>query len=656
MPNQGQSEQQWQQSVHRAQSCLKQQDYPGAIEAARESLQLKPDQALSLSLLASGLNEQGDYFAALQCIDQAHLLEPDNDTYLRIKAEICLKQGDLDIAQQLIEESLDHSPNDLAAREFLGDVLRGKEQFEDAMSIYLDLPESAALKPKMFTCMMHLKVFECHPRVEKLALDYLSDRQNEPNHLAKLICDLLSLKYLSKDDIDLNILASDPLLSLSLSKMILCLHSFEPLLLNLRAGMLQTCLGQLCIPDNLETLCCALARQCYSNEYCWFINEDEQTLLDGLEVLYCQTMEAGINKPDEISAIVILLAMYKPVTQLPHCEQLAAMPLMAWPKPMQEFIQIGLLDILEEREIALEIPSVSEIHDAVSLQVQARYEEHTYPRWLTVDHADRSTPYVSLYDYLDIQAEDFFPGETLQILIAGCGTGQQSNHLAEQTEDTQITAIDLSRASLAYGKRMAQRHSLNNVEYIQGDILELGSFGKQFHVIECSGVLHHLQDPMAGLTVLAGLLKPGGLLKLGLYSTLAREPINRLRNLSERIDVQPTAENIRSLRHHLLFGDIEPEFERILDWPGSHSMSGCRNLLFPVQERQFTLLQIKEMLSQHSLIFKGLQIVDEDALTRYRAMFPWAIDLVNLDNWHELEQEYPTTFANMYQFHCQLGS
>lgn len=659
MHRQGQSEQQWQQSQRQAQSCLQQQDYPGAIEAARESLQLKPDQARSLGILAGGLKEQGDYLTALQCIDQAHSLEPDQGIYRRIKAEICLKQGDLNSAQQLTEEILDHTPADHAAREFLGDVLRIKKQFENALIAYQDLPESAALKSKIFDCLTHVRIFRSHPlfkakmgtAVEILLMDYLNDDRYNSGHLSRLTCDLLARKHLSQDHIDLNVLAADPLLSLSLTKFVFHQRSLEPLLLNLRAGLLQTCLEQLSIADDLETLGCALAIQCFSNEYCWYINEEEQTLLDGLEVLYCQTVEAGMDHPDEISAIVLLLALYKPVFRLPYHEQLAAMPLMDWPEAMRQLIQIGLLDILEEREIALGMDSI----DKANQTRQVQTEEQPYPRWLTLNRTDQVTPYVDLYEYLEIQPEDFFPAETLQILVAGCGTGQRSNILAEQTKDARITAIDLSGASLACGKRMAQRYKLNNVEYLQGDILQLHSLQKRFHVIECSGVLHHLQDPMEGLAALVGLLKPGGLLNISLYSTRAREPVIRFRNINNRIGVQPTDENIRLIRQQLICGEVESEVEPILSWQDFYSMSSCRDLLFPVREHQFTLLRIKEMLAHHSLVFKGFKLDSRETLTQYRALFPDAIDLLNLDYWHQLEQQYPATFENMYQFHCRLG-
>ena len=56
----------------------------------------------------------------------------------------------------------------------------------------------------------------------------------------------------------------------------------------------------------------------------------------------------------------------------------------------------------------------------------------------------------------------------------------------------------------------------------QADILKLGGIGRSFDIIESNGVLHHLADPFAGWRVLVALLRPRGLMNIGLYSKAAR--------------------------------------------------------------------------------------------------------------------------------------
>ena len=71
------------------------------------------------------------------------------------------------------------------------------------------------------------------------------------------------------------------------------------------------------------------------------------------------------------------------------------------------------------------------------------------------------------------------------------------------------------------------RLGLTNLEYLQADILKLDHLEQEFDIIESVGVLHHMDEPMAGWRVLVDLLKPGGLMKIGLYSELARQPYCR---------------------------------------------------------------------------------------------------------------------------------
>ena len=102
-------------------------------------------------------------------------------------------------------------------------------------------------------------------------------------------------------------------------------------------------------------------------------------------------------------------------------------------------------------------------------------------------------------------------------MIAGCGTGNHSI-IATRYKNANILAVDLSLSSLAYAKRKTEELGYKNIEYLHADILDLNKLNKKFDVIESSGVLHHMKDPIAGLKVLVDILEPHGFLKLGLYS------------------------------------------------------------------------------------------------------------------------------------------
>lgn len=91
------------------------------------------------------------------------------------------------------------------------------------------------------------------------------------------------------------------------------------------------------------------------------------------------------------------------------------------------------------------------------------------------------------------------PSEKPHILVAGCGTGQHAINTALRYKDSQVVALDLSRQSLAYALRMAHHYDVNNISFIQADILHLDKLDQHFDIIECVGVLHHLREPEEGL-------------------------------------------------------------------------------------------------------------------------------------------------------------
>ena len=101
---------------------------------------------------------------------------------------------------------------------------------------------------------------------------------------------------------------------------------------------------------------------------------------------------------------------------------------------------------------------------------------------------------------------------------------------AQKVSDAQVLAIDISRASLAYGKRMADKFGIQNIEFMQADILNLKDLNRKFPVIESVGVLHHMENPEKGWEVLRNILEPGGIMRLGLYSQTARKDIKRIRS------------------------------------------------------------------------------------------------------------------------------
>lgn len=364
----------------------------------------------------------------------------------------------------------------------------------------------------------------------------------------------------------------------------------EEIITQARRRMLQ---DEKALPADTMT---AIAHQCWNTEYVFDERAEERALLD--------------------AAPPLAYAAYRPL----HTRSAPHVPASLQRRQIDE--------PLEERRVAATIPAVGSVEDRVSLAVQAQYEANPYPRWM---RAPAGVP------------QSAAPAR--RILIAGCGTGQHAIATARSFPQAEVLAVDLSRASLAYAKRKTLELGVANIEYRQADILALGGLGERFDIIECSGVLHHLEDPLAGWGVLKALLAPGGRMRIGLYSELGRREVVAARALIAERGWRADAEGIRACRAALR---NDPAYARITANEDFYSMSGCRDLLFHVQEHRFSLPQIDAMLAELKLAFLGFEFADGgSALRGFQQRFS---DPRDLRQWHEFEKANPDTFSRMYQF------
>ena len=227
------------------------------------------------------------------------------------------------------------------------------------------------------------------------------------------------------------------------------------------------------------------------------------------------------------------------------------------------------------------------------------------------------------------------------------------SHFTE--EGARVLAVDLSRASLAFAARKAGELGAEAISFLHGDLLDLDRLDRTFDVIECVGVLHHTEDPERGLGTLAGLLRPKGLMKIGLYSETARSTHRAAQRLVRDRGDPGTAEGIRAARQHLLSLPAEHAARPLAERADFYSLSGCRDLMFHVHERRFTLPEIATMLERAGLALIGFEFADSWVPARYRQRFPDDPTATSFENWHRYERDNPATFASMYAFWVRRG-
>jgi 2-polyprenyl-3-methyl-5-hydroxy-6-metoxy-1,4-benzoquinol methylase len=241
--------------------------------------------------------------------------------------------------------------------------------------------------------------------------------------------------------------------------------------------------------------------------------------------------------------------------------------------------------------------------------------------------------------------------DKIDILIAGCGTGQQVVSVCSRYRNSNILAIDLSLNSLAYAKRKTSELGYNNVEFMLIDILDLAMLNKKFDLIESCGVLHHMEDPIKGWQVLEKCLHPEGLMKIGLYSDIARRYIKDVREHIAIKNIPLNFKNIKSFREEIK-NSQERHNKNIFEQCDAYTLSNFRDLLFHVQEHRFKISQIEKSLKELNLEFSGFEI-GKEVFNKFKSINFDREDVYNLKKWEVFEERYPDTFIGMYQFYCQ---
>jgi len=398
------------------------------------------------------------------------------------------------------------------------------------------------------------------------------------------------------------------------------------------------------VEDNVLGFCCALAKQCFINEYVFATTQEEAEQAERLKQKLVEALAQGANIPALWPTVV---AAYFPLGSLPNAQSLLE---RAWPTALTEVLVQQVREPWEERQYRDLISRLTDIDDDVSVQVRGQYEENPYPRWV---HAASASASITLDEHLRAQfpTAAFRPlGSSggIDVLVAGCGTGRHPIEVARKYRDARVLAVDLSLTSLCYAKRKTPAALAERIEYAQADIVKLGSIERMFDLIEVSGVLHHLADPIAGWRVLLGLLRPGGFMHVGLYSELARRDIVAARAFILEQGYRPTADDIRRCRQDLHNSPLSG----VAKASDFFSTSECRDLLFHTQERRLTIPQIKSFIAENGLKFIGFEFAPQ-AMQRYRDIFGGDRFVRDLDRWHAFETERPDTFTGMYQFWIQ---
>ncbi|MDT8452344.1 MAG: class I SAM-dependent methyltransferase [Gammaproteobacteria bacterium] len=391
----------------------------------------------------------------------------------------------------------------------------------------------------------------------------------------------------------------------------------------------------------------SMIQQAINNEYVWLVTESER---ERLATLKQKIVSADPASPVQWS-IVAQVAMYVRLNELPAPgvdKNTFLQSVTAMPATLEKLLNSYLDDYEEEQAIKNSIESADgAIHNSTSRMIADNYEAYPYPRWI---HLEMPSPPVRrnrLAEFFDEQEIDFVD-RPFKVLVAGCGTGNKVIQYAMSYGNlAEILAIDLSKASIAYATRMARKLGITNIRFMQMDLLDLYQYEKYFDIVECTGVLHHLKDPLEGGRALVSSARDGGIVHLSLYSELARRQIM---NFREKYQLAPDAtdDEIRAKRYRMMQDDPAAIDERLsLRWD-FFDLNRCKDLLFHPLEHRFTVPQLGEYLAALELEFRGLERPDY-VRNQYWTRYPDASETRNLAAWHSFELRHPDAFGSLYE-------
>ncbi len=607
--------------------------FDDAIAQFRNVLRLKPDHAAAHSNLRSAYVAIGDIEQAAHHGRQALALDPRNHQEAASLGLISLMQGDAKQALQLALHCLDG------------------EETQQARHLFARAGRYAAVDT---------------PRFRELVRRALAERWGRPRHLMGPAINLIKTNGAIRAAIErqgaawpaiLSIpqlcgatgfaaIADDLMLRELMRAAPICDGELEQLLTALRRGVLDLAADEAALADQTLQFACALAQLCFSNEYIYALSAEERDRAAALGARLAAAVADGRDVP---ALWIAAVGAYVPLHTLGSADLFVR---RAWPAPVAAVVRQQITEPNAQRDLRAELPRLTMIEDATSIAVQRQYEENPFPRWTAMEATVQPSP-LDAFMTAKFRYVPYKPlgKDRIDVLVAGCGTGQIAIEAARTFAGADVLAVDLSTASLGYAMYKTRELGLANIRYGVADILKLDTLGRSFDVIDASGVLHHLADPMAAWRLLLSLLRPGGVMSVGLYSELARDFVVRARAFIAERGYQPTPDGIRRCRQEMAQSD-DPLLMAATERADFFSMSECRDLLFHVEEHRLTLPQIAAFIDEAKLTFLGFD-ADTHLLKQYGSRFPADKSKTDLACWHHFEIENPRSFAGMYQFWIQ---
>ena len=222
--------------------------------------------------------------------------------------------------------------------------------------------------------------------------------------------------------------------------------------------------------------------------------------------------------------------------------------------------------------------------------------------------------------------------EERTVLVAGCGTSQAAKHAARSPE-SRVTGIDFSATSVRCTNDLKRKHDLTNLEVHQLPIERVGELRTSFDLIVCTGVLHHLADPDAGLRALRSVLRPDGAMHLMVYAPYGRAGIYMLQEFCRRVGIRADDHQIEDLIAALAALPAQHPLARLLrEVPDFRQPDALADALLHPQDRAYSVPQLMSFIDAAGFAFgRWLQNAPYSPRCGVMAQLPQSARIASLD-------------------------
>lgn len=273
--------------------------------------------------------------------------------------------------------------------------------------------------------------------------------------------------------------------------------------------------------------------------------------------------------------------------------------------------------------------------------VRAQYEAHPYPPRDPADEANRlvaGSPghLLEINHFLFAGKRDF--ALPFRVLAAGGGTGDATIMMAQQLSDAganaEIVHLDISENAQGIARARAEARGLGNVRFVNGSIEDIATLDLGlFDYIDCCGVLHHLDDPVAGLTALNQSLAPDGGMGLMLYAPLGRTGVYHAQAMLRMIAGDDPSEKRIDVARRMLTNLPSTNWLKRNPFVGDHTSlgdAGIFDLLLHSRDRAFSVMEVADLVNRTGLRLvafidplryePGIYLKDPDLIDRVRKL------------------------------------